>query len=154
MREIKLRVWDKDEHKFVYQERWELLNGIGDDCPCHRSSEFSHLVNYKGVQPELFIGRKDKNGKEICEGDIIECFYSANLRDEGLFTGEVIWDKERVKFKIVEIPPYKWGETEIAKEIICFEDAVEMEVIGNIHEHPNLLRKDSNNGRTGQDDQG
>jgi len=53
MREIKFRAWDKDLHKMY--NKWTV---IPDDDRSHI------LMQYTGL--------KDKNGKEIYEGDIVK----------------------------------------------------------------------------------
>ena len=74
-------------------------------------------------------GLKDKNGKLIWEGDIIEC---------GVGTAKVICDKsawriEWVKDSIWRKDLYYWVR----------EDKREVEVIGNIFDNPELLKSES-----------
>jgi hypothetical protein len=82
------------------------------------------LLGYKWVVKDLqFIGRIDKNKKEIYEGDIVEINgYGIN----GIF--EIVWDECTAKFA-----------TSIYEED-CFEHSESvMNIIGNIYDHPELL---------------
>lgn len=70
---------------------------------------------------EQYTGLKDKNGKEIYEGDIVEkCFNKAKK----------LYSSAPVEFKHGRFESGGWSLWKIAHK--C-------EVIGNIHENPELL---------------
>jgi len=63
MREIKFRAWDKEKKEWVYFGLNEVY-GMGQDLPNgYAKIDFDKLMQYTGL--------KDKNGKEIYEGDIV-----------------------------------------------------------------------------------
>ena len=132
---LKCRVWNTVSEEFTWFDspRFTLSDKPGASQIDFANVQYNRIMLGGYCDIQLYFGRKDKDDVDIYVGDLVECYYSENLKDEGLFTGEVVYDAERCRFKIDEIQPYKWGETEIAGEIICFEDAVDLHVIGHIH---------------------
>jgi uncharacterized phage protein (TIGR01671 family) len=81
-------------------------------------------------------GLADKNNKDIWEGDILRSFSSS------VPAYEVFYDRGcyRLRYKLKSSNFYDWGPffrmEEISKER---ESKMYSEVIGNIHQHPELL---------------
>jgi len=79
----------------------------------------------EGNQPDLFIGAKDKNGREIYEGDIVR--YNDKL------TGVVVWKYTGFVLELLnrkKSPILLWYDVDTKDNI---------EVIGNIYENPELI---------------
>lgn len=122
MKELNYRVYDKTEK--CYSDKAFSIDQLGlcyvqdEDGYWEEADEERYIV-------EQYTGLKDKNGKEIYEGDIVE------------YDWYVISDK----------PAYR------TKEQVIFDDmgarlgndrirnCSNVEVIGNIHENPDLLEK-------------
>ena len=117
MREIKFRAWF-DDPDFPHHKSMLLVgDAFGtthplDCCVYARQGQPVTLMQYTGL--------KDRNGKEIYEGDF--------LVDGGDNVGLVEWVEDEVGFLWVNkydcCVPGSWGE-----------------VIGNIHENPELLEE-------------
>lgn len=119
MREIKFRAWDKKNKKMyeVYElyfrydmETKKEIMKIIVETPEINLIEFSE----DEVELMQFTGLKDKNGKEICEGDVVKNIYGVISMVESLF-----WFGRRCGLN---------------KEIIPILEE-HFEVIGNIYEN-------------------
>ncbi len=136
MREIRFRVWDKENKRMLYTPDFivapllstdgeykmvamqsEKVLGLGDTNAYLPIPAQSELIQYTEV--------KDKNGREIYEGDI--------FTRAGKFFYTVVFYKGGFKLKLV-----RGG----------FEDMIPLsrvakygEVIGNIYENPELLEE-------------
>lgn len=121
MREIKFRVWlhrgwpgkehEMAEVDYYFFEEWG-----------YRTSEEVESAGHKLMQ---YTGLKDKNGKEIYEGDLIYARSSA-------VPEVVVWDNNRAGWDPLLAP------NDGARE--PGDSPSEFEVIGNLYEHPNLLK--------------
>lgn len=123
MREIKFRAWHhgggdtRVEPRMAYSSEfapakyfWESLD--------------NEVFSYELMQ---YTGLKDKNGKEIYEGDIINYFGKTDAMHFGVCTTEVRFDEHRCGFA-----PMSWWVSQTNRDVL--------EVIGNIYENPELLK--------------
>jgi hypothetical protein len=114
MREIKFRAWDEKDRIMHYggfsihaTGKIEPLEGLGPENPIVMQ----------------FTGLKDKNGKEIWEGDIIKTAAGYLNSDPVVTFSDGDWS-------------YSYWKNEL-----CDDPAESWEVIGNIHENPDLVKK-------------
>lgn len=119
MREIKFRAWDEDS-KFMVEP--DFINNNGYAC-------FSNWRGTAILSKDVMqcTGLKDKNGKEIYEGDI--CLVH-DLEKEVV---EVIFRKDTASFEgfLRGIKTFKNPHIELFGSYY--------EIIGNIYENPELL---------------
>jgi len=122
MREIKFRAWLKEERKMVNVET--LFIGINRLCFGNSKTEDLFFRDFEEVELMQYTGLKDKNGKEIYEGDIYHVG-DKNIRYL------VVWFDSGFEGKQLRSTSYA-GLKSWAKDI---------EILGNIYENPELLEE-------------
>lgn len=119
MREFKFKVWDK-RGKQMYTASDIFSYGVG---VTEAIDEDGGNILYEEYELLQFIGLKDTNGKEICEGDIL----LVNGGEKGFeYTGDVYFKGGSFHCRNSSTPD--WG------------DMSNYEIIGNIYENPELIK--------------
>ena len=138
---FKFRAWyydkddenDSDNNKMFYnaQDTYDCLGGN----PPLRASSFGDIIDDERWVVEQCTGLKDKNGKLIYEGDIVEIMVWDDIEEDWIETkGKVYWSKEDAAFLI--FVSYD-GEYSLNSQETFYGQ--EIKVIGNIHENEDLL---------------
>lgn len=131
MRTIKFR------GKRLLSEDWEYGNLIQRPCGGNFiETGDMRLCPMQDFSIGQFTGLRDKNGKEIYEGDIIRSFDS---KGEPIIH-YILYDNEEAGFVAVLKGSAK-GDFGYGK---CYQQWItecEKEVIGNIHDNPELLKQ-------------
>lgn len=123
-REIKFRAWDKVENVMHYPDSQSApliwLNGCMSLRGAWVTGSF-HLMQYTGL--------KDKNGREIYDGDVID---SGGKRgsDGSAILYAVKWNDEAMGFDLQQLGAYCMTGGVDARKVL---------VIGNIYENPELI---------------
>lgn len=115
MREIKFRAWDKRRNEYIFH----------DSLCCPSLSLGEILATY---EVEQFTGLTDKDGNEIYEGDILRSGRQYKYMYSNGYTGNIYFDDFMACYKYGDMG----GHLTQAKADYC-------EIIGNIHENPELL---------------
>jgi len=126
-RELKFRVWDKQQKKFHTDADWGIsLQGsciIGfasHDSWNHDKGYKINLANQDNLVVQQYTGLKDSKGNDIYEGDIVEF---RTLNHENLTTDSVVFSDGAF----------------ILEDILYNLCDVIVKIIGNIFENPELL---------------
>lgn len=118
---FKFRAWDTEEDRYASDD--DICYDTGGAC--------DNVYDLLKVDNQFYIyeqctGLKDKNGKLIYEGDIVE------THDYTTEHSQIVFDKGCYVLKSKDVAMYE--------HLSNYEK--ECEVIGNIHENPELLEED------------
>jgi uncharacterized phage protein (TIGR01671 family) len=152
--ELKFRAWDKKESKWLFGYEYPNLGGFSLIGETVLMGEFSSLPLEKLINDVVimqYTGLKDKDGKEIYEGDILSA--SRTVTGVPLPNGKIA-----EIFGNVSTETRTWDEVLIA-EIKVNNNSISFElpeeggtyqergiklkwiIIGNVYENPDLIPK-------------
>jgi uncharacterized phage protein (TIGR01671 family) len=121
------RVWHKIEKRFVDLRSIDFeLDNIGYDC--QGEANYYDVAKFDEIVFQQWTGEYDKNKKEIYEGDIIRSYSKEFINDN--YEAEVVFLDAAFHSKINE------------KEYAGLWSGDDIEVIGNIFEHSELLKNE------------
>lgn len=124
-REFKFRVYSFICKEFIYFDIYDYPQGIAGGVS----------------EPQQYLGRKDVDGKDIYDGDLVELHTAANdhvvgVKENHYGLYQIYWDQ---KYKLKEIKP-NWFLKVIDNDYNDCGNFNIMKVVGNVFENPELLK--------------
>ena len=134
MREYKFRVWDTENKEMLKVQELDFEDTFYGGRLSIRTDQYNDYFDIEDMILMQYTGLKDKNGKEIYEGDIIfDSFYERKAKVvflEGAFWLDYIDDFKEYKtiHKRYQL-------------LANYDNKSVLEVIGNIYDNKNLLEE-------------
>lgn len=139
----KFRVWNGKRMIYVADKRNDTCITFfewGWEVQDHFSGKFESLVrswDNKDAVLMKYTGLKDKNDKEIYEGDIFTFDFVKELNNSIPLIGSFDWHNDELRYEI---------DVHNQEEYLCLSYCgnpvmQNFEVIGNMYEHPSLLKR-------------
>ena len=163
-REIKFRAWIFEENKMSFQDEWFSIwafDGIQyadqgywtnnmDASESHKEELRKKNIEIKDEFVLMqYTGLKDKNGKEIYEGDIVKLDEAPDIikgtefhNMEDVSHHEIYWDNDRACFCDKRLEDGDSLAGYLDGDISFMSDC---ELVGNIYENAELLNGQPNN---------
>ena len=125
----KFRAWDKESQK-MYEVK-SIIYTLGSMLCVNRSALFPERTLYFEDTPVMqSTGLLDKNGKEIFERDIVEFEDADDIENVYINQGVIEWCQGGFTVS---------NRTTVTMDDLLDEDTLEVTIIGNIYENPELV---------------
>lgn len=143
-RELKFRAWSIDQKRFINLNGVDIaFKGCLNEGSIDLIYEQGNLHTHESNDIELlqFTGLKDKNNKEIYEGDILRTVNHFDINNKPVYLHhKVVYDMERAAFNAINLS----NDNDLLTTngncflYVALKSAL-IEVIGNIYETPELI---------------
>lgn len=108
--------------------------------PCGTCKGEDVICDFVEINPESigqFTGLRDRNGKDVYEGDVV-FWIATDMRGRGRGEqGAIFWNKHTMSWAIERDKPCVDGRPFIISRPF---DKRHLEVVGNIHDNPELMK--------------
>lgn len=124
MSKAKFKIWDKTRNKWLFSNCGQFLLTQDGNVMFHMDGDnpLEPIIDQIEYEVLMYTGLKDKNGKEICQGDIVRCY-------GGEFCQGVYEYDESIRIDSLTNP----------FTMLCLTESENLEVVGNIYKNPELL---------------
>jgi hypothetical protein len=119
-REYKFRMWQGGRFSYWGFDK-DCFMGLGDD------NAEPLTLKQKQERSQQFTGLKDRSGKKIFEGDVVKCING--------HIGVVEWENHDACFNVTG-----YYNCSNYFPTMAFMEGQPVEIIGNIHESPELVK--------------
>lgn len=123
----KFRAWLKEEKRMTDVHEMTFIDG-----EVYLISDITGFYAYEEFKLMQSTGLRDKNGKEIFEGDIVK-FSDC---DDDVYVTPVVWDKNYACFGVSFSGKYPMSFDYLEE---FYTELKDIEVIGNIYENLSLI---------------
>lgn len=136
MNNLKFRAWDKANKEML---KIDVIDFFFKEIRVFKNDGGGFSMKFQDIEIMQSTGFKDKNGKEIFEGDILNCGY--------IFTGSPFEEQDDYIEDIGVVKIMNCGAVvkiyeEIENLIDVLNTCEDIEVIGNIYENKELLENE------------
>lgn len=132
MREIKFRVWDTENKEILRVQELDFEDTFYGGRLSIRTEQYNDYFDIEEMPLMQYTGLHDKNGKEIWEGDIVNC--------------QTKYGKAKAIIKFINGKFVAYWDSKITHpknghHIAYYDTNKKFEVIGNIYENRELLNE-------------
>ena len=131
MRDIKFRCWDTENKEMLEVQELDYEDSYNGQSMI-RTTMYSDYFDTEDMILMQYVGLKDKNGKEIYEGDIVKFRFKDDREEFPDLIGYIEYQTTFTAFRIMS----NQGSFKIDITEIKF-----IKVIGNIYKNPELLEE-------------
>ena len=141
MREIKFRCWDTENKQMLKVQELDFEDTFYGGRLSIRVDMYNDYFDMEDMILMQYTGLKDKNGKEIYEGDIAKITEKKNILKHKVIPmkpiiAEISWSEEYLAYILITT-----SVKDAFENLADYLEEYDIEVIGNIYDNPELLEE-------------